>query len=148
MGLLEAGYFAFGAEEGGTNDGSQSCAAVLHVTPPNGGAPRSFNGSTSAQNGHAEIHALYQFLKTINFDAAIFQAHQLTIECLAKPCCRHCAAILGLIGARPAARTFKEPRNRGVSYAIPPDMRRFLATLLETTTQRITDELEGTGPKW
>jgi len=148
MGLLEDGYRAFGAIEGGTNDGSQSCEAVLQVTPVQGGALQTFMGSTSAQNGHAEIHALYQFLKTINYDVTSFRAHQLTIECLAKACCRHCAAILGLLRAAPTVRTFKEPRNRGVSYSVPPDVRGFLAKFLGTTTQKIIEELEGSGPKW
>lgn len=141
MGLLETGYAAFTAVERDHNDGAQECAAVLTAT--NAAGSTKYYGQSSKNSGHGELHALNQFLYQIGYNVATFGNYALTIECVSKPCCKHCSAIMGLLGIVPTVGTNKVWKSMGVSYAIPPDVRTFLKNHQNCSAQKIIDDLCG-----
>jgi hypothetical protein len=56
-----------------------------------------YDGATG-QGTHAEMNAIVQFLQAINYNHNNFPNYVLEIECLSKPCCKNCSAVLGLLG--------------------------------------------------
>jgi hypothetical protein len=87
MGLWQDGWNLFVTEVRDFNDGQQDCDAKIQATDNTTNVTTTYYGSTGKQHGHAEIDALYQFLKSIHWDVATFENYTLTVECLAKPCC-------------------------------------------------------------
>lgn len=143
MGLFTDGYRAFNTPEREFSDGEESCAASLQATRKDDGKTLAFVGSTKSQRGHAEIDALYQFLKSIQWLPEKFIEFDITVTCLAKPCCKYCASIMGLLGIKPSDETYKVNKSMGVSYALPPDVRRFLRKFLDVTEEKIIEQLCG-----
>jgi hypothetical protein len=90
----------FYAEERDWNDGAQSCGAKLHYTDA-AGQGWIIAGSTGQGAGHAEMHALTQFIRNVcNFNEDTLTEHidrGLHIECPAKACCVRCSIVLGAL---------------------------------------------------
>ncbi|GAB7026365.1 hypothetical protein [Geotalea toluenoxydans] len=141
MSLFSDGWNAFVTDIKDFNDGIEACQAELQATHNVTNNTTSFYGDTKGLHGHAEIDAVWQFLKSINWDVQEFPNYQLTITCKSKPCCQYCAAVLGNLGVFAGKDTYKIKKAMGVSYALPPDVRKFLCKLLHTTEQKVLDEL-------
>jgi hypothetical protein len=142
MGLFENGYAAFHTDERQFNDGSQQCDATLYVTDIHGGTMQ-FTGSSTKGKGHAEMTALFAFLESIKWDVAEYRTYTVEIECLNKPCCKFCAAVMGSIGITPRPNTFKSAKSMGISYNMTMQMRKFLGAYLGVTQQVIVEEFTG-----
>ena len=134
---------AFVTTESNTGDGSQSCEAEIQATDPATGTTVTYYGSTRNNRGHAEIDALYQCLKASNWSVATFGALQVTVHCTAKPCCKFCSAIMGNLGIGAGAQTYKSKKPMGVSYALPPEVRRFLMAANNCTESDILEVYAG-----
>jgi hypothetical protein len=143
MGLWQDGWDAFVTPVHDFNDGLQSCDAMLQATHNTTDKTISFYGDTSNGHGHAEMDALYQFLKGIGWNVNNFGDYTLTITCLSKPCCKYCAAVMGLCNVFATEGTYKVNKTMGISYAMPMDVRSFLGKLLNTTESKILSELCG-----
>jgi len=140
MGLWEQGFAAFATDERDFNDGAQDCGASLTVT--GGVAAGTYHGMTGKDQGHAEIHALCQFLNAIGWDTGAFAGYALTVSCTAKPCCKFCSAVMGLFGIAAGEGTYKSQKtSRGTSYSRPPKVRTFLKKYLGVSEQRVMEEL-------
>lgn len=139
--LLDDGYAAFDTDEREFNDGEESCTATLTATDRANKSVK-YLGETGKGAGHAEIHALVQFLKAISYSITAFDDYNLTITCLSKPCCKRCSAVMGLLKIAATGGTYKSSKSMGsTSYSLPPDVRQFLAKRLVTTEQKICDEI-------
>lgn len=143
MGIFKDGWDAFVTQTREFSDGLESCDAELQVTNNNTNATVTYFGSTGNGHGHAEIDALYQFLKDIQWDTNQFANYTVTIECTSKPCCKYCASIMGNLGIFAQGNTYKSTKPMGISYALPPDVRTFLRKFLGVTEQTILNELTG-----
>lgn len=141
MGLFKDGWDGFVTDVRDFNDGLADCDAELQATNNATQSTITYYGAAKNGHGHAEIDALYQFLKSINWDHQGFQGYTVTITCLAKPCCKYCAAVMGNLGIAATHGTYKVNKAMGVSYNLPPDVRTFLKKILNTTEQKILDEL-------
>ena len=140
--LLDDGYAAFGTTKLEFNDGNESCKATLTSTHQKTRDVVKYTGETGKEAGHAEIHALLQFLKAISFSVTAFDEYNLTITCLSKPCCKRCSAVMGLLKIAASDGTYKSAKSMGsTSYSLPPSVRQFLATKLSTTDQKICDDI-------
>jgi hypothetical protein len=141
LSLLDQGYSSFHTEEREFGDGRQDCSAKLIVV--DGSGVRSvYDGSTSSQKGHAEIDALCQFLREIGWNTGTYNTYTKKIECTSKPCCKYCAAVMGLLGIIPSDRTYKSRRSMGVSYALPPYLRRFISDKTGALERDVERELQ------
>lgn len=141
MGIFKDGWSAFVTETHEFNDGDQSCEAELQATNNVTGNTITYYGSTKNLHGHAEIDALYQFLKSIGWNVANFGGYTLTISCTAKPCCKYCASVMGNLGVFATDGTFKSTKSMGISYALPYEVRNFLRNFLGVTNDIILSEL-------
>jgi hypothetical protein len=144
MGLRSDGYASFTAEAREFNDGEETCAATITVSPLSGvGSSETYSGSTKDGLGHAEMSALIKFLRQIKFSQELFANYRVVVECTSKPCCLYCSAILGSLGIVPTQTTFKSPKTMGISYAVHHDLRKFLRMKLRTTEQNILEQFCG-----
>ena len=143
MGLFADGWAGFVTQVRDFNDGQRDCDAELDATNNVTGVNIKYYGDSKAGHGHAEMDALYQFLKAINWDTNAFQQYTLQVTCLAKPCCKYCAAVMGNLAVFASPGTYKVNKSMGISYAMPPDVRKFLVRLLNTTEQKVLEELCG-----
>lgn len=143
MGIFKDGWDAFVAEVRNFSDGEQRCDAELQATNNATQVTITYYGSTNNGHGHAEIDALYQFLKAIQWDVASFANYTVTIECTAKPCCKYCSSVMGNLGIFAAGETYKSTKSMGISYALPADVRGFLRRYLGVTEKVILEELCG-----
>lgn len=141
MGIFKDGWDAFVTPVREFNDGDQSCEAELQATNNATGHTITYYGSTQNLHGHAEIDALYQFLKSIGWNVANFNGYTLTIHCTAKPCCKYCASVMGNLGIFATGGTFKSTKSMGISYALPYEVRNFLRNILVVTNETILSEL-------
>jgi hypothetical protein len=141
MGLFTQGYKAFITIERDFNDGEQACDAEIQATNNKTNATVTYYGKSTAGHGHGEIDALYQFLRAIYWNTTNYDQYTVTVTCEAKPCCKYCAAVMGNLGIFATPGTYKAKKAMGVSYALPPDVRTFLKNYLNTTEQKILDEL-------
>jgi hypothetical protein len=154
MGLFKDGWDEFNTEERDFNDGAEVCDAELYVTHIKSRKNKvtyiksrknglTYHGNTKNQHGHAEIDALYQFLRNIKFEPEPFRNYEKIITCRSKPCCMYCAAVLGSLGIIPGEGTFKVYKAMGISYALPTAVRTFLRKFHNTTEQVILNEFAG-----
>ncbi|MHB1056341.1 MAG: hypothetical protein ACYC0F_00480 [Rhodanobacter sp.] len=143
MGIFKDGWDGFIAKEATKGDGSQSCEAEIQATNNTTNVTVTYYGNTKNLHGHAEIDGLYQFMKAIGWNAAVWTQYTVTVTCEAKPCCKYCSAVLGNLGVFATDGTYKSTKSMGVSYALPPDMRAFLSRFLGVTESTITSELCG-----
>jgi hypothetical protein len=126
--LLDDGYKLFRAEEQSFNDGNENCNAILyahnHLTFQDDDP---YEGATG-HGTHAEMHALDQFLRrAINYDHHQLRNYLLEIECVTKPCCKNCSAVLGLLDVGTRPKTYKVNKKMGsTQWCLPPDFRSFL----------------------
>jgi hypothetical protein len=142
--IVNVGYGKFAAKKGDDNDGLQKCGADIWYLHPTKGWKHIF-GETGQEAGHAEMHALVQFVGDIcEFDVTKFNTILASatvkvegkdvecgvlVECTAKPCCLFCSAMLGLLGIRPRdSDTKKSPvRMGGTQWVMLPTLRDFIA---------------------
>lgn len=143
MCLKSKGYQLFKATEVSVEkgDGQQKCSAVLTVTLKEGAVlPEPspsvvsddvsgvYSGDTKHLRGHAEIDAVFQFLKATGWNKKAFELYDAVISCPAKPVCVRCAAMLGLLGVTAAENQTKTPSAMGkTSYSAPTDLVKYLA---------------------
>jgi hypothetical protein len=136
--VVSTGYGRFAAAEGHSNDGSESCDAMIWYLN-NRGHWKYIAGSTGKGAGHAEMHALSQFVTNIcNGDLEVFRSIQafgdgnsgVLVECESKPCCLYCSAMLGLLGIPPKdSKTKKAPqRMGGTQWGMTSSLRTFMST--------------------
>jgi hypothetical protein len=143
MGLLEKGYLIFMAKVKDFNDGKQDCTATLTAIHAVTKARGDFEGSTKNGHGHAELDAIYQFLKAIRWDLTVYTDYSIQVTCTSKPCCVYCSAVMGLMGIVPGHDTYKINKSMGISYAIPPDIRNFLVKCVPCKLSEVESELQG-----
>lgn len=83
------------------NDGAQDCGAKLHYLDDSGQA-QFIAGGTGSGAGHAEMHALTQFIRNVcNSNMVTLKTYidrGPEIECTAKACCVRCSIVLGALG--------------------------------------------------
>lgn len=143
MSLKTKGYKLFKATEVdvGKGDGQQKCSAVLTVTLKEDAVlpepshsvvgddvSGEYYGDTKNQRGHAEIDAVFQFLKATGWNKNAFELYDAEISCPAKPVCVRCAAMLGLLGVTAAENQTKTASAMGkTSYSAPTDLVKYLA---------------------
>jgi len=135
--VVRKGFDSFDAQVGTTSaDKSESCEAKIwyrqkrkwtHIT-----------GATGHGAGHAEMHALSQFITNIcSNKVSKFRALQdevenksgVRVECESKPCCVYCSAILGLLGITPKDKdTKKSPDRMGsTQWGMTSSLRSFVS---------------------
>jgi len=139
--LLTKGYLLFDTTDSKKNDGKQNCSVELTALTENGDI-LDYHGTTSSQRGHAEIDALCKFLREIGWDPNEYPNYILEIECTSKPCCVYCSAVMGLLSIHPTEGTYKSRRRMGVSYALPPDLRKFISRYLDVDIKKVERELQ------
>jgi hypothetical protein len=131
--VVQRGYDAFAATVGDENDGSEACLAGIAYLPAPDADHVWIVGSTGKGAGHAEMHALAQFVTNIcGGRVDKFQDYargDIAIYCEAKPCCRYCSSIMGLLGIRPwSKKTKKSPiRMGGTQWTTSMALRTFLS---------------------
>jgi hypothetical protein len=141
--IVGIGFARFAASVGDDNDGMQGCGATILYN--DSGAWRPYVGATGRDHGHAEMHALFQFVahvckfKVDKFDAILASVTVeidknkvncgIRVECTAKPCCLYCSAMLGLLGIRPWDANTKKSVSRmgGTQWGIPESLRQFIS---------------------
>lgn len=127
--LLEVGYALFNAQERTFNDGNEDCKATLYVTDHLTMLQTPYDGATG-QGTHAEMNAIVQFLQAINYNHNNLPNYALEIECLSKPCCKNCSAVLGLLGVHKHLATYKVNKAMGsTQWCLPPTFRDLLVTM-------------------
>jgi len=141
MPLWQQGWDNFIAEVRDFNSGSQDCTATIQATKNDTDRTVTYTGNSKSNHGHAEIDGLYLFLGDIGWSADAFWNYTLTVECVSKPCCKYCSAVLGLLGVIALDGTYKVNKKMGISYALPPDIRHFIMRLYTVTEQTVLDEL-------
>jgi hypothetical protein len=106
---------------------SESCEATLTI---NG---RAYDGTTTAQNGHAEMHALDQFCRqyATPHDAAhaLLRARGMNkiVRCTSRPVCQKCGYILRALEFQCDAQTHWGDKNAGkTEWAVTPLVREVL----------------------
>jgi hypothetical protein len=139
--LIDEGWKDFSGDEQALNDGEESCTATLLLYSGESWVG-ALVGSTKNERGHAEMDALFQYLRMIKENKQEFGTFKLVIQCLDKACCVKCAAILGLLGVRASPRTFKSKKTMGkTGYAIHPELRTFITKYKKITESKLCDEL-------
>jgi hypothetical protein len=147
MSLLDEGFNLFKTQVLDFNDGDPNCSVILSAVDNNTLAPDDFHqydyhGNTGNGHGHAELDALYQFLDAIKWNTNTFHNYFLQITCTEKPCCKYCSAVMGHLGVTPGQGTYKTNRSMGVSYTIPPPLRKFISVILNVKMRRVERELQ------
>ncbi|MGA3238775.1 MAG: hypothetical protein ABSG03_21060 [Bryobacteraceae bacterium] len=127
--LLEVGYALFNAQERTFNDGNENCKATLYAT--NLMMQQTAYPGATGQGTHAEMNAIVQFLQAINYNHNNLPNYVLEIECLSKPCCKNCSAVLGLLGVSTSTqRTYKVNKAMGsTQWCLPPTFRDLLVNM-------------------
>ena len=127
--LLKVGYKAFDAAVSINGDGSESTEVTLYVYSGRR-LRKQYIGRTGKGHGHAEMDALYQFVK----DKTVPHANvSLELSCTAKPCCVRCSAVLGLLNVSTANdNTHKSPKAMGsTQWGIPDEVAEYVASVTE-----------------
>lgn len=147
MGLQSDGWDNYNAPVRTEGDGKMTCKVQLWVFGYNpSGSETSvgtiFPGDNTKGKGHAEMHALWQFLSGIGWDVDTFNSYKgkMFLDCPAKPCCKMCASVLGLLDIQPAPNGTKSTKTMGISYALNVDIRKFLMKRHRVSEQTIFDE--------
>jgi hypothetical protein len=131
--VVQDGYDRFDANVANFNDGNEDCTALIWYVDTDS-RWHYIAGATGKGAGHAEMHALSQFVTNVcNGSVETFNEYKsygsILVECEAKPCCRYCSAVLGLLGIGPKdSQTTKSPRRAGsTQWAIVSSLRTFLS---------------------
>lgn len=123
------GFDNFDVSEKKSDNSDQDCqATILYRIPPRG-RWRRIEGSTGEGHGHAEMDALHKlWVGVCGEDFAIYSGYSLAVECLAKPCCCRCSAVLGLLGISATKGTYKTRATMGsTEWGVSREVRELLA---------------------
>lgn len=137
--LMRRGWKDFNVSEGQQGDGTQDTQVqmIFTITKPNGSRYRKwFDGKTGVGHGHAEIDALYQIYEQYFEQRSPYKLqkddkYSIEVVCESKPCCVHCAAIMGLLNITGSPKTEKSKKTAGVSYSIPQKVKQMLIALVK-----------------
>jgi hypothetical protein len=142
MSLLDEGFKLFDAKIRDFGDGREDCSATLSAFYGEAMEQSDYEGTTKGGHGHAELDALYRFLDDIGWDTNAFSNYVLQITCTAKPCCKYCSAVMGLLGISPGHGTYKVNKSMGISYVIPPKIREFIGKFGGYSQSKVEKELQ------
>jgi tRNA(Arg) A34 adenosine deaminase TadA len=143
--VVDKGYDAFAAEKGRVNDGNQDCVAYIAYRDSDIATTKWIVGSTGKGAGHAEMHALTQFV-TNECDGKVskfkeYAKYGIEVMCEAKPCCLYCSAILGMLRIKPwdHCTTKSDKRMGSTQWAINMSLRTFMSEYTGIPVQTFTD---------
>jgi tRNA(Arg) A34 adenosine deaminase TadA len=103
-------------------------------------------GKTGSGTGHAEMAALDEIARRVNYDADSLRkalhfsygkmTYDAKVTCTSKPCCVQCSIVLGALGIRASQTTKKSSHTMtaGAAWGVSNSLKTCLGDYFETTT--------------
>jgi tRNA(Arg) A34 adenosine deaminase TadA len=118
-----------------STDNEAKCSATISLPSKDSvHETQDLAGNTKQLRGHAEMAALDDVARTVNYDADQLRnvLNGAKVTCLAKPCCVQCSIVLGALGIQASPGTNKSDKTMtaGGTWGLTSNLKTCLTTYL------------------